>query len=550
VGGRAAVGACVALAVTLALGVSGARAAASPAVSDLTGTLLAAGPISGQAYMSFSVSDAVGLREAALIVGSTTVDSMPLDGTSATAALEFDTATVPDGFHELAVTVTDESGVTTIAWQGAAETFNAPLGGVPQINGATQVGETLVASDGTWSPAATSYSYQWLRCDPDGSSCAPLAGATTASYAIAAGDAYDQLEVAVTATDTGGSTTATSAPSGPIADADGYRSPPPAPALAAGEAPQVTGSPVEGQTLAAQPGSWSSGPIAYAYQWQRCDAAGGGCASIAGATGATYALGAADLGATLRVLVGASGPGGTTQAASPPTAAVTAAGAASAPAGATATTVASCRTPALRARLGAGASETVPFGRAVTLRGTLRCGPRAIAGAAVELTIAPLDAGGATRHALVRTGAGGAFRYVLGPGTSRRVSLAYRRQPGTAAPAAQATATLLVRPSITLRITPAATSNGHTITFTGAVAGGHEPAGGLTLEIEYREGSAWMIYTTVRTVAGGAFVWRYTFHRTTESITYWFRVAIPAGGVVGYPYLPAASPPRSVHVTP
>jgi hypothetical protein len=83
------------------------------------------------------------------------------------------------------------------------------------------------------------------------------------------------------------------------------------------------------------------------------------------------------------------------------------------------------------------------------------------------------------------------------------------------------------------------------------VSGGGEPPGGLPLELEYLEGSRWMIYTLLRASAGaGSFSYSYTFRRTTQSITYSFRVAIPATGVSGYPYQPVASPPRSVHVNP
>ena len=116
---------------------------------------------------------------------------------------------------------------------------------------------------------------------------------------------------------------------------------------------------------------------------------------------------------------------------------------------------------------------------------------------------------------------------------------------------AVATLALRVKSRITLTITPRSTTNGHTITFTGRVFGGYISTHGLPLEVEYREGRGWMIYTEILARPdSGRFRWRYTFERTTESITYTFRVAIPTTGVAGYPYEPVASLPRSVHVDP
>src|ERR1019366_8218597 len=47
-----------------------------------------------------------------------------------------------------------------------------------------------------------------------------------------------------------------------------------------------------GAALSSEPGAWSApggaGPIAYAYQWEDCDAQGDGCAAIPGAQSATY----------------------------------------------------------------------------------------------------------------------------------------------------------------------------------------------------------------------------------------------------------------------
>jgi hypothetical protein len=54
-------------------------------------------------------------------------------------------------------------------------------------------------------------------------------------------------------------------------------------------------------------GVWSPTPTSFSYGWLRCDALGGSCVSIAGATAATYTPVALDLGFTLRGAVTASG---------------------------------------------------------------------------------------------------------------------------------------------------------------------------------------------------------------------------------------------------
>lgn len=89
--------------------------------------------------------------------------------------------------------------------------------------------------------------------------------------------------------------------------------------------PVISGTAEVGRSLTAGTGTWSNEPTSYAYQWQRCDAAGGACADIAGATGSGYAVVSDDLDRTLRVRVTASNGGGSAAAASAATAAVTAA---------------------------------------------------------------------------------------------------------------------------------------------------------------------------------------------------------------------------------
>lgn len=87
--------------------------------------------------------------------------------------------------------------------------------------------------------------------------------------------------------------------------------------------PTITGTAREGETLSADPGTWTgTAPINYTYEWQRCNATGASCAAIASATGKTYALTKTDAGATLRVRVTATDNTGATSATSVPTAVV------------------------------------------------------------------------------------------------------------------------------------------------------------------------------------------------------------------------------------
>lgn len=76
--------------------------------------------------------------------------------------------------------------------------------------------------------------------------------------------------------------------------------------------PVISGTPSRGETLTASAGSWdpATPPDSFGYQWERCDAAGGACAPIPGATGASYVLVPADSGATLRVRVTAANADG------------------------------------------------------------------------------------------------------------------------------------------------------------------------------------------------------------------------------------------------
>jgi thermitase len=82
-----------------------------------------------------------------------------------------------------------------------------------------------------------------------------------------------------------------------------------APAVLNTVPPQINGTAQEWMELTASTGSWSGSPYGYSYAWQRCDAGGGSCVAIAGASAGYYTLPSAEVGHTIRVIVTATNGG-------------------------------------------------------------------------------------------------------------------------------------------------------------------------------------------------------------------------------------------------
>ncbi|HEX3511817.1 MAG TPA: hypothetical protein VHT27_12040, partial [Solirubrobacteraceae bacterium] len=211
------------------------------------------------------------------------------------------------------VTATNPGGSTQAASEptnvvGALLPSNTAL---PSIGGLLQDGQSLSAALGSWGGSGPiSYSYQWLQCNGAGASCTEIAGATGATLGLISGLVGDTVKVVVTATNSGGSTKATSEPTSAIK------------ALLPGNAglPSISGLLQDGQGLTALAGSWTgTTPISYGYQWQLCNSAGEACKDISGAGEAALSLLSGFVGDTVRVLVTATNSGGSTQAASEPT---------------------------------------------------------------------------------------------------------------------------------------------------------------------------------------------------------------------------------------
>jgi hypothetical protein len=86
----------------------------------------------------------------------------------------------------------------------------------PTISGTAEVGLTLVATHGTWNGKPSSYQFQWNRCDTTGAACLAIASATARIYTPTTSDIGHTLRVAVTAKNSSGSATASSAATGVV----------------------------------------------------------------------------------------------------------------------------------------------------------------------------------------------------------------------------------------------------------------------------------------------------------------------------------------------
>ncbi|MEO3978192.1 hypothetical protein [Streptomyces sp. CAU 1734] len=199
------------------------------------------------------------------------------------------TLTLPAGYagRNLTLTVTasrpghvfGQAGTGTVAvGQGAA-----PRAGTdPKITGSVKAGGKVAAVPGAWTPAATSYTYQWKA---NGTA---ISGATAATYTIAGAHAGKKLTVTVTARRAGhanGTATTT-----PVTVAKGA-------APKATKAPAISGTAKVNRELTVARGTWTPVPSSYTYQWYANGVA------IARATGTSLTLKSAQAGKKITVKV-------------------------------------------------------------------------------------------------------------------------------------------------------------------------------------------------------------------------------------------------------
>src|SRR5439155_1575823 len=136
---------------------------------------------------------------------------------------------------------------------------------LPAISGTAQEGQTLSADPGTWTEAPTGYTYAWRRCSATRSGYRPIGDATTPTYTAGEADVGHTLRVSVVASNQAGSSAPAASPKTAVVTATAQ---PPANV----SPPAISGTAQEGQTLSADPGSWTEAPTGYTYAWRRCSA--------------------------------------------------------------------------------------------------------------------------------------------------------------------------------------------------------------------------------------------------------------------------------------
>lgn len=161
------------------------------------------------------------------------------------------------------------------------------VAGTPSISGYNQVGSTLTAFTGSWSPSATTYSYQWRRDGMD------INFANSSTYVVTGDDYNRGISVSVTASRTGYITTTRTSSTFYIYYKGEFTNTP---------TPTINGTMMVGEYLYAVPGTYPTS-VNITYQWQA------NFTDISNAISDSYQLQPADKNKTITLEITVTKPG-------------------------------------------------------------------------------------------------------------------------------------------------------------------------------------------------------------------------------------------------
>ncbi len=482
----------------------------APTATPTGGALAGATPVRGAAALAFHATDqGGGVYRVALAVDGDEVARHVVDDQAGTCGdvepanddpyefgapqpcplaadgtVQLDTATLEDGRHHVVVTVEDAAGNVDVAFDGAVQTHNAPIGtAAPSLHGQATVAGQLTAAPGQWDGTPTDFDYRWLRCDAQGGACDPVAGESGPAYALDEADAYHRIRVEVTAANDSGSAVAQSAPSAVVADAAGSTTPPGG-------------------------GRGSDGGR---------DGSGGG-----GGDGTPAPRGIQGLANPL-----AQQPGHVAN-------------------GASATTRARIVVGAQRADGGTAKRVLVRHGRRVAIVGRLLDAAGAgIGGARVGAAWKVAGRRWIARSG-VTTRSDGRFTYRLPPGASRAVRFAYYAFSDSRTPTLSTVVQVDVRAPLAIAADRRRVDGDRVVRLSGRVAAaGAVPRAGALLTLQgFQRGWGWRTFRSVRTDRRGR--WSTTYRFRLSSGRFGFRAVLP--GQPGVPFAAGTSKPVFVVV--
>jgi hypothetical protein len=197
----------------------------------------------------------------------------------------------------------------------------------------------------------------------------------------------------------------------------------------------------------------------------------------------------------------------------------------------------------LAAGLGGQPIQTVDQGQGATLGGSLRDSSSAPLAGALLCVFSQVEGEQAREFlGLAFTDAAGNYRFAIGAGASRDLSVLYRGGHRVL----RATARLQTQVKPTLRARRSVIHNGEVAHLEGELPGPHND--GVVVVVQVRQGGGWLAFRRYTTRGGGRFEAEYRFRRTTRPTDYEMRAQVREA--VGYPYLQGESDPIELRVVP
>ena len=187
-------------------------------------------------------------------------------------------------------------------------------------------------------------------------------------------------------------------------------------------------------------------------------------------------------------------------------------------------------------------SIIVREGEGATLSGVLKGAGGSLAGAPICVFSNVITDQDRQFLGIAMTGARGEYRFAIAPGPSRDIDVLYR--PDQRELGARATLFTRVRPTFTAK--SKVVHNKHFAHFYGEIPGPHHDR--VVVVLQVKSGKGWRAFRRYRTRAGGRYVMRYRFTRTTAPASYVMRAQVRS--TVGYPYLQGNSRPLALRVLP